>query len=219
MIGTSGLLAPIVHGFGKIPKELADGKSIYDLQGTVKVDGKKATMDTFIKANALIETGSNSFVIFAVGKDAHILRENSRMQLSGKNLVEDGLRLITGKAMSVFGKRAKGQTHTIKTTTATIGIRGTGVYTESYNDRSYVCTCYGSTQIRDNQGGKSQESITSKHHDAPRFILADGPPDKLIIPAPMINHTDEELMIVEAIVGRETPFSSIQGYSRPRKGY
>lgn len=206
--------------FGSVPKELPDDKSIFELSGNVYVDGQKASQDTFIKASALVETKSNSHIIFKVGKDAHILRENSRLQLEGSNVVETGLNLLTGKVLSVFGKRqANEKSTTIRTTTATIGIRGTGVYAESYSDKSYLCTCYGQTLIQSNTNPEQSEAIQASHHDAPRFILKNAEKNKLIIPAPVFNHTDEELMLIEAIVGRESPISAIQGYSSPRRGY
>jgi hypothetical protein len=219
-------LAPLTHGiqgFGSVPRKLADNKSIFELRGSVLVNGTDATLDTFIKADALIETKSNSYIIFKVGKDAHILRENSKMQLQGSNTVEVGLNLLTGKILSVFGERGQTKKHTLRTSTATIGIRGTGVYAESYPDSSYLCTCYGQTIIEANEDlGKTEkqyEEIESSHHDAPRFILKNPEDNKLIIPAPVFNHTDEELILIEAIVGRESPISAIQSYSSPRRGY
>lgn len=206
-------------GLGKIPKELPDNKSIFEMKGQVYVNGQLADEDTFIKADALVKTGSNSYVIFKVGEDAHILRENSNLQLQGDNAIETGLNLITGKLLSVFGERNEQKQHTIRTTTATIGIRGTGVYAESDSDKSYLCTCYGKTQIRANGDSSQFENIESSHHDAPRFILKDPDNKKLIIPAPVFNHTDEELILIEAIVGRTSPISAIQGYSSPRRGY
>lgn len=219
-LGASNILAPLVHAFGNIPEELPPGQSIYDMDGEVYVDGQLADKSSFITAQSLVETGSNSFVIFVVGKDAHILRENSQLQLEGETtILETGLRLVTGKLLSVFGKRQADQSHTIKTSTATIGIRGTGVYTESDPDVSYVCTCYGHVNLMATQDQQSKESIISEHHDAPRYILADGQAGKLITSAPFKNHTDEELMLIEAITGRAPPFSSVMGYSSPRRGY
>jgi hypothetical protein len=219
LAGTN-VLAPLVHAFGNIPDELPPGKSIYDMQGEVYVNGQQATKDTFINANALVETGSNSYIIFAVGKDAHILRENSRIQLEGETeILESGLRLFTGKLLSVFGKRKQDQSHTIQTSTATIGIRGTGVYTESESDVSYVCTCYGHVEIGAINDSSSTETIISKRHDAPRYILADGTAGKLITDAPFKNHTDEELMLIEALTGRTTPYSAVNNYSSPRRSY
>lgn len=220
LAGTSGLLAPLVHAFGQMPKELPAGKSIYRIKGEVWVNGELADLDTFIPADAHIKTGRNAEIVFVVGKDAHILRANSDVQLSGSGLVQDGLRLVTGKLLSVFGERQDNeQTLTIKTTTATIGIRGTGVYCESRPDKTYFCTCYGRTQIQADADNASQEEIVSRHHDAPRYIFAKGQSGKLIRPAPMINHSDLELNLVEALVGRDLPFPAANSYSGPRRSY
>lgn len=211
---------PMAFAFGgDVPRKLEQGESIYKLKGNVSVDARRATKDTVVKANSYIRTDSNSLIIFRVGSDAHILRENSEMQLSGENFIEEGLRLVTGKLLSVFGARSQGKTHTMRTTTATIGIRGTGVYAESEDDHSYVCTCYGAVDINSDKDQRSKERIVSVHHDAPRYILADGKEGNLIQPAPMKNHDDEELLLVETLVGRTTPFSGIRSYNKPRKSY
>lgn len=216
---TGSLLAPLVHAFGQVPRKLPPGRSIYDLKGKVSVDGQTANKKTTIAGTSLVETGSNSFVIFAVGQDAYLLRENSRLQLSRESTVQDAMRLVTGKVLSVFGARGPGQVHTVNTTTATIGIRGTGLYAESESDYSYVCTCYGTVDLSAQADSTVSERITSKHHDAPRYILTTPDGGKLITPAPVKNHTDEELMLIEALVGRIPPFSPVQSYSSPRRGY
>ena len=217
-----------VQAADRLPAPLSAGKSVYDCRGQVTVDGKRVDENTEIRANALIETGSDSYVIFAIGSDAHIVRENSRVQFfNGKAAVsvhEDdpffvhGLRLLSGKLLSVFGERKSEQpAYQLHTSTATVGIRGTGVYAESDVDVSYVCTCYGTTELRAKTDVNQMERIASRHHDAPRYILANG--QQLITPAPFKNHRDEELMLIEALVGRDAPVSSVSGYKSPRKGY
>ena len=47
------------------------------------------------------------------------------------------------------------------------------------------------------------ETVRTIHHDAPRYIYAHGDmPIKMIEPAPVVNHTDAELIMLEALVGR-----------------
>lgn len=217
--GGATMLPALVHALGKIPEQLIPGKSIYDMRGTVFVDGKLANEDTYISASSLIETGSSSYVVFVIGFDAHILRENSRVQFAGKDDLEESLRLATGKLLSVFGARTGSQRHTVQTTTATIGIRGTGLYVESESDVSYACTCYGHVEIASTDDPQSKETIVSVHHDSPRYIARDGKAGKKIEPAPVKNHTDEELMLIEQIVGRTPEFATLKSYTAPRKGY
>lgn len=217
----SALLAPLVGAIGKVPTKMKDGESIFTLSGKIKVDGNTATEKTIITPNSKIETGSNSQLIFVVGKDAHILRENSSITLSqAEDNLETALQVTKGKILSVFGKRQANEAGLkINTTTATIGIRGTGVYTESHDDHSYVCTCYGQTKISSNLDPNSNEIVTTQHHDAPRYIYDGGKQGQLIEPAPMKNHSDEELMLIEALVGRNPPFNSLRGYRSPKRGY
>ncbi len=215
----SGLLPHLVHAIGQVPGRMPTGRSIYDLRGSVVVDGRKADEHTPVFTSSTVETGSDSYVIFAVGDDSHILRENSRMELGGDSALVRFMRLVTGKLLSVFGQRSQQNQLAVRTSTATIGIRGTGVYTESESDHSYVCTCYGQVTLQSINDESSQEQIESFHHDAPRYILADGNAGRLIEPAPVKNHTDEELMLIEELMGRTPPFSSVEGYSSPRRGY
>lgn len=217
--GAAGLLPGLVHGLGKIPEELIPGKSIYDMRGQVLVDGQRANEDTYISPNSLVQTGSSSYVVFVIGFDAHILRENSRVQFRGENDIEESLKLATGKLLSVFGARTGGRTHTVETSTATIGIRGTGLYIESEDDVSYACTCYGRVDIASNSDPSSQETVVSVHHDSPRYIARDGNAGTLISAAPMKNHTDEELLLIEQLVGRKPPFTGVDSYTAPRRGY
>lgn len=212
----SGIVVPAAYAMGKIPSELPPGKSIYDLVGQVRVDGKPANMDTFIGTQSTVETGDDSRVIFVVGKDAFILRENGKLQLQGSRGILSEISVVAGKLLSVFGKRQQKQTLGVRTVAATIGIRGTGVYVESQADQSYVCTCYGVADLASTTDAKSHEQVTTVHHDAPRYIFKDGPIGQKIQPAPVINHTDEELALIEALVGRTVPFAA-GGYSSPRK--
>jgi hypothetical protein len=213
--GLTGALTRAAYGAGKIRRELPPGKSIYEIKGSATVDGSQANLDTQVRPNSLLETGRSSRMIFAVGQDAFILRSNSRLQLSGNELVNT-LRLAAGAVLSVFGKTE----HRIVTTTASVGIRGTGIYVEADPERSYVCTCYGVTDLQSANDATSSEEITSLHHDAPRYITASGPIGQRIQPAPFINHTDTELMLIEELVGRVPPFAfSGGGYTSPRRDY
>jgi len=200
----SGLVQPS-YAMAALSKKLPPGKSIYKVEGQVKVDGNPATIDTVIRANSLIETGDDGKIIFAVGTDAFILRDNSSMQLDGAGLLVQGMRVLTGKVLSVFGKTERQPL--ITTTTATIGIRGTGIYVESDEEKSYVCTCYGHTRIRSNIDPDVEVDITARYHDEPVYVYpgrATG--GNLIVKAPVINHSDLELDLIEKLVGRRAAF-------------
>ena len=215
--GNLGSLFQAGYAMGDVPRKLPDGRSIYQLQGSVTVDGKQADLMTPIGPNSTIKTGSNSRIIFVVESDAFLLRSNSELEMgSGGGLIVEGMRIISGAILSVFGKREA--PHTITTSTATIGIRGTGIYVESDPQQSYVCTCYGHTRITAQADQNISEDIVSEHHDKPVYILLSNAGNKLIVPAPFISHTDAELALIEELVGRTTPFSySGAGYEVPRK--
>ncbi|MFO1319931.1 MAG: iron dicitrate transport regulator FecR [Burkholderiales bacterium] len=199
---------------GRVPGPLPPGRSIYDLRGRVTVDGRAADEQTAIGATSVVETGPGSSITFVVGADAFILRARSRLVLQGDSPgIASFLRVATGALLSVFGRGAK----RIETPTATIGIRGTGLYLEAEPDRSYVCLCYGAIDLSANGAPDSREQIASRHHDAPRYVLGAGA-GRRIVPAGFINHGDLELMLLENLVGRSTPFSLFdESYANPRR--
>jgi len=206
--------------FGSVPKKLPAEKSFFSIKGTVLVNGQEANLTTLVKPNDTVETRKRSEAVFVVGGNSMILRENSHMKMEGK--VEKsspfilGIRLFTGKLLSV----SRSQGTQIRSSTATIGIRGTGFYIESEPDRTYFCTCYGLTDAEANDDPASKETVASKHHDRPLYILAGEPEGKNIRYAPFIDHTDQELMLIEALVGRAPPFVFTgEEYSSPRREY
>jgi len=207
----AGLFAGAVPGasgqiFGRKPARLPAGQSIYELRGRVQVNGKPASMGTRLTGGEVIEVPAGGKLVFVVGADAFILREGSRVETKGGGGIIDVLRLTTGALLAVFGKSQ--QVRQVQGATATIGIRGTGLYVESEPDRTYICTCYGAVDIAASNDPAVKESILSQHHDAPRYVL--GPAaqrSKRIVAAPFKDHDDLELMLIETLVGRTPPFS------------
>jgi len=217
--GWFGRAADAQETFSRLPVKLPEGQSIYRISGEVRVNGNVANMRTRIAAGDTVETGRDGEVAFVVGDSAFLLRANSRMTTRAapqNSRLLGGMRLITGALLSVFG----GGPRTVSTPTATIGIRGTGVYLESDPEKTYFCTCYGVADIVAANDPQSTDTIASTHHDKPVYVLNEGPSAGLIRAAPFVNHTDQELMLIETLVGRTVPFVfPRQEYKAPRRKY
>jgi len=113
-----------------------------------------------------------------------------------------GLRLLAGKLLAVF---APGPVR-IQTATATVQIRGTGVYVESEPNLTYFCTCFGVTEVTANDDPDSRETVVATHHNKPLYIVGGANNrGKSIAGAPFKDHTDQELALIEALVGRTLP--------------
>lgn len=185
---------------------LAAGKrasGMIDIQGEVLINGTPAKRGIALKPGGSVATAPGSSAVFVLGRDAFLIREKSELHFAGSKALADSLRLVTGKLLSVFGRGSR----RIVTPTATIGIRGTGVYVEAEAERTYVCTCYGVVELQASNMPEARETVNTSHHDAPRYVHAHGDmPIKMIEPAPVINHTDAELLMLEALVGRKPPF-------------
>ncbi len=170
------------------------------LEGAVLHNNKPAVQGAVVKPGEKISTGQNSLAIFVMEQDAYLLRSNTLLEFSAPNATIKTLNLLAGKMLSVFGKGEK----RINVPTATLGIRGTAIYAEVETERSYVCTCYGTVNIQCSSDLSVQETVVSKRHDAPRYIYAEG--KVLIAKAPVINHTEDELFMLEQLVGRLPAF-------------
>lgn len=204
-LGASAALVPLLL----LRDALAAGsveKGVARVDGDARVNGVPAKVGMDVKAGDVVSTFANGQIVFVVNKDAFLVRANSRVEIQGTAgaAVLTGLRVVTGALMSVF---ASGERKTVRASTATIGIRGTGLYVESATDKSYVCTCYGETEIVSNDDPSVREVVATRYHDQPRYVMAKGAP-QMLMGAPVINHTDAELIMLEALVGRVPPFGS-----------
>ena len=188
-------------------------KGVHRLRGDVRVNGASAKEGMDVKAGDVVTTGAGSEVVFVAGKDAFLIRENSRVEAQGVlgELILSGLRVITGAVLSVF---SPGERRTLQTATATIAIRGTAVYLEAGESRTYVCTCYGEAEIVSTADPSARETVRTKHHEQPRYVMGTGAP-QMLMGAPVVNHTDAEVTMLEGLVGRRPPFLDMPGY-KPR---
>jgi len=179
-------------------------KGVSRVRGDVRINGKPAQRGMEVKPGDVITTGPGAELVVVVGRDAFLVRAQSRIELSGdvSRLLVASLRVLSGALLSVFEPGKKKQ---IRTATASIGIRGTGVYVELDGARTYVCTCYGEAELTPVDEPGSAETVRTRHHDDPRYIYPKGMP-RMIEKAPVINHTDAELILLESLVGRKVPF-------------
>ena len=176
---------------------------LYRVEGEVRVNGRPAEAGLLVRPGDIIETGARSQAIFVVGRDAYLLRAGGRLETAGREMLIDTLRIVSGKLLSVFGPGAR---H-IETPTAAIGIRGTGIYVETEPERTYVCTCYGIADIQVSDKPEVRVTVATTHHEQPRYVYGKSMPSiRMIESAPVINHTDAELVMLEALVGRKPPF-------------
>ena len=214
---STDLLAQIL---GSPPAKLPPGKSVYRISGEVKINGAPGNLESKIGPGTTIQTGSNSEIVYAVGASAFIARPQTEVVIetpATETSVVSGLRLLAGKLLSVF---PGGRPVRLTTKVASIGIRGTGVYLESDPEQTYFCTCYGVADVAATNDPTSKETVAATHHDKPLYILGNEAPGRNIRVAPFINHTDQELMLIETLVGRQPPFVFPKSdYTGPRRNY
>ena len=213
--------AQVANIFGSRPARLPPDKSVYRISGEATVNDKPATLDTKIVPGDTVKTGKNSELVMVVNSNAMILRGGTNVTIEreekSSSLIITGLRLLSGALLSV----SRNQPTKIRTANATIGIRGTGFYIEAEANESYFCLCYGAAKVEANDDRQSSQDLVAKYHDRPIFITNDAKnPGKNIRTAPFKNHTDQELTLIETLVGRTPPFGIPKdNYTTPRRNY
>lgn len=179
------------------------------IEGQVLIDDRPAAIGDTVGPGNVVTTGPDSLAIFVSGQAVYLLRDNSRLELSeeaadeARTDVTDVLKILNGKMLGVFGRKRRKR---IITATAVTGIRGSGAYVEAEPDRTYFCLCYGIADISSVSDPNSRETVRTSHHESPRFIYGTGVKER-ITRAPVFNHTDAELIMLEAMVGRKPPFA------------
>ncbi len=192
---------------GALQRALAAGNQpqppgLRRVRGVVLVNGQAAREGQLVNPGDTVETGPGAEAVLVMGRSAFLQRENSRVSF-GADSVTGLLRVISGRLMGVF---APGSPQRLETTTATIGIRGTGCYIESMADRTYFCLCYGTADVTPTAGAALAREVVTRYHDRPFYIYAPGAAE-IWQPAAVINHSDAELILLEGLVGRRPPFA------------
>lgn len=201
--------AMVTAGMLRLRAALAAGAvppGIAQIKGDVRINGKPAERGQRIAPGDVIVTGKGAELVFVAEHDAFLVRADSRIEF-GSAAAQSAvrvLRILAGALLSVFESGARRE---ILTATAAIGIRGTGIYVEVEARRTYACTCYGEAALTPIDDPGASETVRTKHHDQPRYIYAKGMPN-MIEAAPVINHYDSELYMLEGLVGRTPPFES-----------
>ncbi len=201
----AGMLAA---GMLQLRSALAAGTlppGVAQIKGDVSINGKPAERGQRVAAGDVVVTGRGSELVLVLEKDAFLVRAESRVEFgsAAAQSAVSVLRLVTGAVLSVF---ESGRRREIRTSTATIGIRGTGIYVEVQAQRTYACTCYGEAVLTPTADPQAAETVRTKRHDQPRYIYGKGAP-RMMEAAPVVNHTDAELQMLESLVGRKVPFA------------
>lgn len=181
---------------------LAASSVIHELQGTVSLNNKALTRASSIKNGDEIIVSKDGKLVFSIGDDAFLVRGGSTLQVYAEesSVLVSALRLVNGAMLGVYGKRKS--TTRIYTATATIGIRGTAVYVAVTPQQLYTCTCYGHTDLI---AGLDSADVISTHHNA--HVVTTGKNGGAQMKAfEVIDHNDDELRMLEALVGRKPLF-------------
>ena len=174
-------------------------QGIISTSGEVTVNGHRSRKGMAVGPGQAVKTGKGAEAIYVIGSNAFLQRESSVVHFGTDELTEF-MRVVTGRVLSVFGSGRK----SLQVPNATIGIRGTACHIGVEPERTYFCLCYGEVEVMLHPPGEKPTQLKSLHHDEPIYIPSHG--EENIQPAKMLDHHDEELKLLEALVGRLPPF-------------
>ncbi len=186
--------------------DLGTMQGVNRLEGTVTVGGQSARVGTPVSLGDRVTTGPNSNAVIVIRDDAFLLRPQTSLEVKGRDGILSDLLISSGKVLSVFSKKPVA----IKAANASIGIRGTGAYIEVDPGSVYFCLCYGEALV-EGPGTTESKLVKTTHHEQP-LLMRDEAGILRIEPGPFRNHTDAELIMLEALVGREPPFKKDGNY-------
>jgi hypothetical protein len=106
-------------------------------------------------------TGEGGEAVYIIGPDAFLQREKIQDHLRGERGRPGHARRHRQGAQRLRQEPRQGGSAACQlvTTTATIGIRGTGCYIEAEEARTYFCLCYGEAEVAPKGDPKQKETI------------------------------------------------------------
>lgn len=196
LIASTALLGSAIPG-------LAQATVIRTLEGQVWVNEALADLTTPIQPGDTVTTGAKSKIIFVIGKDVYQLGAHSTLRLRWHrdNTLVKAMYLVSGLFTGAFGPGGK----KIETSSASIGIRGTGVFFKVSPENTYFCTCYGHTEIITQGTDPQHQLVSATHHKA--YTIKQVADRSIVSPDTMKYHTDEDLYYLESLVDRRPPAS------------
>ena len=180
--------------------------NVVERRGDFLLNGRPMASGQPVQSGDTLQSGPDSSMVFVVGNASFLVRQNSYLSVERGHTLNTVslLRLVAGAVASVWGS---GQRRLITTPTVTVGIRGTGVYTEVFkaqNNRSYFCNCYGVVEL-----DASGEKLRSEAQYHQSFWAEPAPRNgRMLTPAGAINHSDEEIEQLAALVGQRTAWQT-----------
>ena len=176
--------------------------NIVELQGEVLLNGQRLMPHQFIQTGDSLETGPDSYVVFAIGQVAIQMRPRSLLAIGRGATFStvSQLHLLKGGVLSLWGQAASSR---LVTPALTATIRQGAVYTEvleSQPQRTYLCHCHGVMEIT--TAGQDKVALATTDHHA-FWIDPQNPDNAPLTPAPWIKHTGDELALLARLTGQK----------------
>ncbi len=189
--------------FFLIPNLVFSKSIIHEMKGEVFFNGIQATKSSTLNNGDKIET-KDGLITFLFGEEIYKLRPNTIFILPA-NKKNSPSTLIKGAILGAFKKGGKRKM--IIQSTATLTIRGTGVYAKNVEgEQKRYCLCYGASDLETHDHSHSVDTESKYHKE---FIITDsGEIREWNASEFELNHYSFENIELEKELGNDSPFVS-----------
>jgi hypothetical protein len=181
---------------------------VKELRGQATAQGHSLRKGDKVPSGALVSVAEGGRLVISL-EDGTIftLSGGTNLELLLNRMMQGIFNLLAGALLMVV---PKGHQYLIAGLDASIGIKGTVVYREVYgpqdtmegmvpvppNTPGYVCTCHGEVEMLTPRERTAFQGVKADYHDA-YFIDPRRP--GMLVPAPMLNHSDEDIRRLVAL--------------------
>lgn len=194
LVGPGGILALLPR-----PAHAQGAQGIRNVDKNVLIGDRAASPGMAVNPGDTVATAAASSTSFVVGSDAFLLRENTRLEF-GQGPHVSACKFPQGGVLC-----ATAAERTFVTRALTVTVTEGACCIEAEPERTYFCLCYGSAVLQLAAAPDRRDGILAIRHDRPVYISAAGG-DDVMTTAPFHHHTDEELRMLEGLVGRKPGF-------------
>jgi hypothetical protein len=192
---------------------------VWKVAGKIRINDQRAKKGSAVALGDVLKTGKASQAwIILEGNAIFMMKQQSAVVVkraigeSGQELERGAdLKLDAGSVLSYVHKKDNTPyPFTVRTSTATSGVRGTTFFVEVMDgEQNYTCDCFGKVNIACLAHPEVSRDVAAVHHTS--YIVANkgATADELMKPAGMIDHTDQEIFAMrnmfKAATGLDLP--------------
>ncbi|EQC46651.1 FecR domain-containing protein [Bacteriovorax sp. Seq25_V] len=134
----------------------AQSAKVLRLHGDVFLNDVPVTAGKKLSAGDVLNAkGKSSFFVVEYNNGTRFMLKQGILKIVSLGELEDTVELKEGTIFTKVKKSLTGKTNfSVRTSKASMGVRGTQFFIQELSDESYLCVCEGSVEVKKNLGSK-----------------------------------------------------------------